>query len=127
MTQPTPTATMFICQQCGMQERDAEGNKVPNPAAQALAAAAEALLADMPVRVVLTRCLSVCDKGVAWGLRAEGKHVFTFAPATNAEELAATARTYATLPAGQTMKKTLMPEGVRGTLLTRIPPEDRNS
>ena len=122
-TNATPTATVFICQQCGMQERDAEGNKVPNPQAVALAAEAEALLADAPVRVVLTRCLSVCDKGVAWGLRAEGKHVFTFAPATTAAELAATARTYATLTHGQTMKKTLMPEGVRGTLLTRIPPE----
>jgi predicted metal-binding protein len=115
---------LTICEVCGMKERDAEGNKLPNPQSQALAQATTELLADTDIEVRLVRCLSLCDTPIAWGLRNEEKHATAFAPATSAEDLAATARAYAAHPAGTKLPKKLMPSATAATLISRIPPLD---
>lgn len=119
----TPT-TLFVCRICGQTERDETGRKHTSPQSAALAEALAAELAGSGITVTLTECLSICTKPTAWGLRAEGKHAFAFAPALpeHAADIAATARTYHALPAGEKMAKNNMAPAVKGTLISRLPP-----
>jgi|GEM_PF-6016448 len=118
--------TLFICLQCGMHRRDAEGLKIPNPDALKLADDTAALLKDTPIKVQLTRCLSLCDYPVAWGLRAEDRYAYTFAPAATAEDLAATARAWLANPnPAEKLPKRDMPAAVRSTLRSKLPPLPR--
>lgn len=115
-------STLFICLQCGSTQRGADNLKVPNPAALQLAADVSTLLADTPIKVELVRCLEQCDAPIAWALKDNTKHTFTFAPATTAEELAITARAYASSTAEKKLVKAQMPEAVRKTITSRTPP-----
>ncbi|RYG61671.1 MAG: DUF1636 domain-containing protein [Alphaproteobacteria bacterium] len=119
----TPT-TLTICLICGMKQRDDQGNKLPNPVSQQLAEDVTALLADTDIKVRLTRCLSMCDTPIAWALQHPRKHTFSFAPATTAEDLAATARAYLATPEGGKLGKKDMPLPVAATLISRIPPTE---
>jgi predicted metal-binding protein len=121
MTTPT---TLFLCRICGQTTRDAMGKKTTNPTAQHLHEALQSELKEMGITVSLVDCLSVCTKSIAWGLRAEGKHAFTFAPASAemAADIATTARTYHSLAPGVKMGKDLMPTSVKTTLISRLPP-----
>lgn len=105
-----------------MKQRDEQGNKLPNPASQALAAATTELLADSPIRVELTRCLSMCDTPIAWALHDDVHHTYSFAPATTAEDLATTARAWLATTPGEKLPKKDMPTAVPATLISRIPP-----
>lgn len=116
--------TLTICLICGMQQRDENGNKLPNPVSEALAANVTALLADTDIKVRLTRCLSMCDTPISWALQHPHKHTFAFAPATTAEDLAATARAYLATPAGGKLGKKDMPPATAATLISRIPPTE---
>lgn len=116
------TATLFICSTCGQTQRDAVGNKLTNPTALQLAEHAAALLQNSGVQVVPTRCMGVCDAPITWALASPGRHTFTFAPATTAEELAATARAYVAKAPGEKLGKGAMPPAVAATLLSRVPP-----
>lgn len=118
---PNPT-TLFICLTCGIRQRDESGAKLPNPVSEKLAADTAELLKNAPVDVRLVRCLSMCETPIAWGLRNEERHTFGFAPATTADDLAATALAYiATLP-GEKLGKKDMPPATAKTLISRIPP-----
>lgn len=118
--------TLFVCLQCGSIRRDENGIKEPNPAAEKLAEELKQALNDKPqtanrVQVQLTRCLSLCTKPIAWGLRATGAYAFTFAPATNPQSMAEVAALWLAAPQGKVAKKQ-MPEDIRPTLASRLPP-----
>jgi predicted metal-binding protein len=113
---------LTICLTCGMKQRDATGAKLPNPESESLAAKTAELLSDTPITVQLTRCLSMCDTPIAWGLRNEERHAFSFAPASTAEDLAATARAYLATAPGEKLGKKDMPPAVALSLISRLPP-----
>lgn len=114
---------LYICATCGMSKDPTTGQKPTNPAAEALAAQVSHLLAQQPeVEVRLTKCLSLCSKPIAWALDNPQRHATTFAPATTAEDMAATAQLYLTTPPGQKMPKKDLPPAVKPTLISRIPP-----
>ncbi len=114
--------TLTICLTCGMKQRDEQGNKLPNPESEKLAATTTALLADNPdIKVRLTCCISICDTPIAWALQHPQKHTSSFAPATTAEDLAATAIAYHTSPASKLPKKD-MPPATAPTVIRRSPP-----
>ncbi len=115
--------TLTICLTCGMKQRDEQGNKLPNPVAEQLAADTTALLTGTDIKVRLVRCISMCDTPIAWALQHPQKHTSSFAPATTAEDLAATARAYHTSPASKLPKKD-MPPAVAATVISRIPPAE---
>lgn len=115
--------TLTICLTCGMKQRDEQGNKLPNPVAQQLADDVKTLLTDTDINVRLVRCISICDTPIAWALQHPQKHTSSFAPATTAEDLAATARAYHTSLASKLPKKD-MPPTIAPTVISRIPPLD---
>lgn len=116
--------TLTICLSCGMKQRDENGNKLPNPVAEELAANVTTLLATNPdISVRLVRCISICNTPIAWALQHPQKHTSSFAPATTAEDLAATARAYHTNPVSKLPKKD-MPPAVAPTVISRIPPAE---
>ncbi|RYG61959.1 MAG: DUF1636 domain-containing protein [Alphaproteobacteria bacterium] len=115
--------TLSICITCGMKQRDEQGNKLPNPESEKLAAATTTLLADTDIKVRLVRCISICDTPIAWALQHPQKHTSSFAPATTAEDLAATARAYHASPASKLPKKD-MPPAIAPTIISRIPPTE---
>jgi predicted metal-binding protein len=115
--------TLMVCLQCGSSLRDENGQKLPNPEAEKLAATLQAELEDSPVEVKLVRCFSTCAYPIAWGLKAENGPSYVFAPAENAAEIAETARVWVEKWAqGQAMKKPDMPDAVRKTLRAKMPP-----
>lgn len=124
----TGTPTLFICLQCGSTARDEHGCKVPNPASNQLAEdIATALATHHPeaaakINIRLTRCLSLCTKPIAWGLRAEGLYNYTFAPATSPQSIAQLAAQWLTAPNGGRVPKKEMPEDLRPTFISRLPP-----
>lgn len=115
-------AILYICSTCGMKKDPATGIKPANPAAEQLATQTAELLKETPVEVRLTNCLSLCNTPIAWGLQSPTRHATTFAPATTAEDLAASARLYISTPIGQKMNKRQLPESVIHTLISRLPP-----
>ena len=120
--QATPNTTLFICATCGMVKDPTTGQKPNNPAAEALATNTAALLANTPVSVQLTKCLSLCTQPIAWALSGPSRHATSFAPATCAEDLATTAQLYLSTPVGEKMPKKDLPKEVKPTLISRIPP-----
>ncbi len=104
--------------------KDPETGKKPNnPEAEALAARVTELLKYQPdIEVRLTKCLSLCSKPIAWALDNPERHATTFAPATTAEDMAATAKLYLSTPLGEKMPKKDLPKEVKPTLISRIPP-----
>ncbi|TKW60455.1 MAG: DUF1636 domain-containing protein [Blastochloris viridis] len=114
---------LYICATCGMPKDPETGKKPTNPQSEALAARANELLADMQdVDVRLTKCLSLCNKPIAWALDNPERHATTFAPATTAEDMVATVKLYLTTPLGEKMPKKDLPPEVKPTLISRIPP-----
>jgi predicted metal-binding protein len=114
-------ATLSICVTCGMKLRDADGNKLENPASHVLADEVGALLAGSGVEVRLVRCLSMCDYPIGWALQGEGRMTYAFAPASTAADLAAVAGAYVRAGKGQKIPKSEMPEEVKGTVRSKVP------
>lgn len=124
----TPLArpvTLFICRVCG-QAKGPDGTKPTNPLSPALAEGTAALLTaqGVPVTVRLTPCLSVCSRGIAWGIRADDRYAHTFAHAEqlSPQILAEVAATYSALPPGGRLKKANLPLPVRPHLISKLPP-----
>lgn len=119
--------TLFICLQCGSTVRDESGQKIPNPASNQLATdITTALQTSHPeaagqITIQLTRCLSLCTKPIAWGLRAEDSYAYTFAPAATPHAIAQLAAQWLAAPQGKVPKKE-MPEELRPTFISRLPP-----
>ena len=118
----TPHARLYICATCGMVKDPATGQKPTNPASEQLAAQTAKLLEHEPIEVRLTKCLSLCEKPIAWALDAPDRHATTFAPATTPEDMAATTKLYLSTPLGEKMPKKDLPKQVKPTLISRIPP-----
>lgn len=113
--------TLSICVTCGMKLRDENGNKLENPVSHALAEKVEALLEGSGVQVRLVRCMSMCDDPISWALQGEGRMTYAFAPASTAEDLAVVAKVYVGTR-GEKIPKSEMPEGVKGTVMAKVPP-----
>lgn len=114
---------LYICATCGMPKDPETGQKPDNPESRAIAARVGELLANQPdIQVRLTKCLSLCSKPIAWALDNPERHATTFAPATTAEDIAATVQLYLSTPLGEKMPKKDLPKEVKPTLISRVPP-----
>jgi predicted metal-binding protein len=122
MTKPT----LMICLQCGSTERDANGQKLPNPVAVQLTADVQAILtANHPTAahnldVIMVRCFNLCPSPIAWGVRADDKTCHTFAPAPEAAHMASFAAQWLVSPQGN-VPKADMHTDIKNTRKARIP------
>ncbi len=114
-----------VCLQCGSTVRDAEGCKLPNPAALALAESLQEPAQALGVRVQLVRCFGHCTAPTAWGVRAENGWGYTFAPAPeNHKDILTFVQTWLSADRFGLVPKKEMPESVKAGLKSRLPSPD---
>ncbi len=118
----TPDATLTICSTCGMVKDPTTGTKPTNPQSELLATQLTELLKEYPVKIRLSKCLSMCDTPIAWALQSPTLHTTALAPASTAEDLAAAAILYLSSTADKKMNKRELPPALIHTIKSRIPP-----
>jgi predicted metal-binding protein len=119
---------ILVCLQCGSTQPDANGCKVPNPKAAALAEdIRHALTHTHPAQaakleVKLVRCLVQCDEPIAWGLRADALYNYVFAGGDDPAAIAALAARWVEEANHGCMPARTMPPLLRKKLRGRLPP-----
>lgn len=120
--------TILVCLQCGSTEPDANGCKVPNPKAAALARDVRRLLAERhpaqaaKMEVKLVRCLVQCDKPIAWGLRADNLYNYVFSEGDDPQVIADLAARWVEEDRDGCMPARTLPPALRKKLRGRLPP-----